>query len=406
MKKFLFALCLVVLFSVATASPTYAAENPFQKFFASVSNSFQRLTLLLPGDKDGKIVMNQAVQANQKLKSANVQAVMTFDLQKQDNSIANVKVNLDGPFEMNSPSDPSSYKQALHTAATFSMEGTSLSADADLKVTKDFLYFKLNQVPAVPLFDLSSLKGKWLKTENKPTESSTSLSADQQQRMKDATTKLFMDAHYGSAKKETKNGVGVYVLDVTLPKQSVVEYIKTVNEIQKENSKDVSPQMEADEQKSTDSLNKAIDNIGDLTATLWVDRSSFYLTHMDLPITYLVEKKDKSADSAAGGSMTGSGSPLAALDEVDKVKMLFTIDLKDFNQSVSFEEPQDAQDAKEAFQDMMGKAAVTPPSTFGVGSSELPGLTPTQKAQLQKYEQMKQQMNTPDVPTATPAEEQ
>jgi hypothetical protein len=394
MKKFLTALTLAAVLSIATASPTYAAENPFQKFFSSVSNSFQRIVLLLPGDKDGKIVMNQAVQASQNLKSATVESVVTLDLQKQETSVANVKINLGGPFEMNAAADPSSLKQSLHVAAVLSMEGTSLTADADVKVTKDFLYFKLNQVPAVPIFDLTSVKGKWLKTENQPTEQPTSLNADQQQRMKDATTKLLMGAQYSSAKKETKNGKSVYVLDVTLTKQAVTEYTKTILEIQKESITDPAARAKADAKTTEDEVEKMLNNIGDIKATLWIDRSSFFISHMDIPMTYTVEKKEKSEDAQAmTAALGGSTNPFAALDEVEKIKMSFTIDLKDFNQPVAFEEPTDAQDAKEAFQSMMGKSSAMPAPSLGVGSSELPGLTPAQKLQLQKYEKMKLEMD-------------
>jgi hypothetical protein len=403
MKKFLLTLSLIATVSLLLPSPAFAAENGIQKFFSSVttsiSNSVQRLSLLLPGDKNGKIVINQAAQASQNIKSAFVNSEMIFDLQEKETSLANIKLDISGPFEMNTVYDSNAYKQELHALGVVTMQGTTLTADADFKLTKDFIYFKLNQVPAVPVFDFTPIKGKWLKTENgKPASAATTdestppLNTDQEQRMKDALTQLLTEAQYSSAKKETKNSRPVYVLDVTLSKEAILDYAKTVIQIQQENAQTDAAKMEADQKQVESSLAKLLDNASELKATLWVDRSSFYITHIDVPIVFTVPAEQKNEDSVAVSALVGGSSPLAALDKVDKVKMTLTTDLKDFNQPIQFSEPTDAQDAKEAFQGLMGSSAPVVPA-FGEESSELPGLTPQQKLQLQKYEKMKLEMD-------------
>src|SRR5258708_26350834 len=54
---------------------------------------------------------------------------------------------------------------ALPILGVFSMQGTSLHADANVKITNDKLYFKLNEVPVLPFIDAGDLKGKWLSTD-------------------------------------------------------------------------------------------------------------------------------------------------------------------------------------------------------------------------------------------------
>ena len=76
---------------------------------------------------------------------------------------------------------------------------------------------------------------------------------------------------------------------------------------------------------------------------------------------------------------------LSALAQVNKVNILLTIDLDQFNQPFSVEEPTDAQPADQVFQKVVGSAMSQAVATPAATPSELPTLTPKQKLQLQKF---------------------
>src|SRR5258708_4514 len=163
MKKILFSLAASSLLMLGTATPTFAAENIFQRIGNSISNSFQRLYLILPGDKPGDAVMNQALQASQNLKSADMNTTLTADVMNNDQTLATVKLNLTGPYQLQDPADLQSYREAMNVTAEATMQGTTLRSTADFRMMNKNVYLKINELPALPFFDLSSIQGKWLK---------------------------------------------------------------------------------------------------------------------------------------------------------------------------------------------------------------------------------------------------
>ncbi len=381
MKKFSISFLVAVFLFLVSFSPAHAEENFFQKFTHQLQSGFQRVYLMLPGDKPGDVVLQQTVDAAKNIKTAQTKASASVDFLQADQNLANVKVNIEGPVEINSIYDPQSYKQDLKVSGEATMQGTSMKASADVKLTGSLVYFRLNELPVIPFFNFDELKGKWLKSEVKARKADAQLTQAQQDQFMQAYTKLFQSSKLSSAQKTTKNDHNVYVLDINIPKAALAEYLDTVNKIQTSNT-DV---VQTDEMKKD--FSKVLDNIGDLKVTLWIDQSSFFVRHIEMPISYIPEKQ-------ANPGM--AGTPLSALSQADKVNVLVTVDMDQFNAPITFEEPKDAEDAQQAFQKMMGgTTGVKPPvdlqpqTPTPTTPAELPGLTPAQKALLEKYRNMK-----------------
>ncbi len=375
MKKTIFVAFLSLMVLSVGAQPTFAAENIFQKAVSSVGNSLRRFYLTwIPGDKPGTSVLNQAMVATQQLKTAQVNSQITADLFHDEQSQGNVKIVVQGPAQMQPQVGNESAKQELNIDAEFTLQGTTLHLAADTKVAGNTFYFKLNQVPALPSVDLSSVTGKWYKTTSTTATASAQLSADQKEQLSAAMMKLTQSAQAGTAHADTKGDHSVYVVDVTIPRAALQEYLNTAISIQSE----ANPSQDANvTTKIQETLKKNTDTIGDLKGTLWVDKSSFYVRHIEVPITYLMPaQSDPIAESS-------TMIPLAALSQINKAVILVKADLDNFDQPIQFVEPTDALDAKEAFAASFGRM-MSPGMQSSEGTSELPTLTPYQKTQLQK----------------------
>src|SRR5258708_7158220 len=162
MKKIL-SICLVSLCLLTlSVRPSFAAGNIFQQISQTISNGLTRVYLLLPGDKPGDVVMSQTASSLQNLKSAQVNAVFSATLFNDDTEAANLKLTESGPVKVQNIYNTSSIKQSMNLAVQATMQGVSLQGNVDVKTNGQTIYLKINEVPPLP-FDLSNLKGKWLK---------------------------------------------------------------------------------------------------------------------------------------------------------------------------------------------------------------------------------------------------
>jgi hypothetical protein len=374
MKKIMAGTVLTVILFSATVRPAFAAENIFQKFTNSIQSRFERLYLMLPGEKSGQAVLNETTNAMQNLKTAQVNASITADLLQQGKSLANAKFMVKGPVKMGASYDPKSYQTDANVSGEVSMEGTTYKGNVDLKIDGETLYFKLNEIPALPFLSLGDLKEQWLKTENKMSEKEVTQTMENQEKNKEAFTKLVKSSQIGSAKKETRDGHKVFVVTVTTPKAALKQYIDDVKETSTQNvEKDAKELMNWDKQ---------LDQLSDLQSTVIVDANSFYLREYDLPFVFTPEQKAE-ADAQDRAMMTSSLIPGA--DKVDQVKVQVTMKMDQFNEPINFTVPTDAQDAQSAFQKAMMKNS-------GFGSSmTLPPAVPT----LSGDDQIKAKMVVP-----------
>ncbi len=383
------SLSLALTVFCVSARPTFAAstfdfganssQNIFQKVLNSISNGFQRFYLTtIPGDKDGKVVLYQGLLSTQQQKSAELTSDITAHFLHSSVEQATLHLNINGPFRLQNSVGQAPANQDLTIMGEFSLQGTSLKTVADVKTTPDKTYFKLEQVPNLPGVDLSSITGKWYSSANATSsassevgESSSNLTAAQQKQLQDALKNVFESAQVGKAVPQTKNDKPVFVVLVTLPRDSVEQYLSTIVEVQSAAKKDQKPEITASLQTK---LKELVDRSGDLKVTLWVDRASLNIVHAEFPISYALLKNDTAAFQKG---------PLAALSQVDQLNMNIVFDLDKFNQQLPFVEPTSSIDAADILSATLGKI-VAPSSTSSVGTSELPTLTPEQRKQLQE----------------------
>jgi hypothetical protein len=375
MKKILAASVVTLAIFSATVQPAFAAENIFQKIGDSLQSRFTRIYLMLPGEKSGQSVLNEATTAMQNVKTSVVDATITADMMEAGKSQANAKFTVSGPVKIDNAYDPKSYKQDLNFAAEVAMQGTTLKGNADLKIDGESLYFKLNEIPALPYFNLAELKGKWLKTENKAAEKESSMTAEKQEKAKAAFMKLVKASQIGSAKKETRDGHKVFVVSVTTPKAALKDYILEVRDT-------TTADIEMGDTLLTQ-LDSALDKVGDLNSTIYVDAGSFYVREYDLPLSFKPDTTEEETSMAKSAA-----NPLASLGKIDEVKLVITVKMDKFNEKIDFVTPSDAQDAKEAFQKAMMKG-----SPYG-SSMTLPTSTQPESDLMMKYK-------TPVVPSTT-----
>jgi len=374
MKKILIILVLFLALLSFGAKPTFAAENFFQKTVRSIGNGAQRFYLRwIPGDKPGESVLIQAISATEQLKTAQVASEITADLLQDDQSKGNAKITIKGPAQLQPQVSGEMTQQEMNFSGEFTLQGTTLRLVADAKVAGNTFYFKLNQVPALPNVDLSAITGKWYKTtmEAAASTENTQLSTDQKEQLNAASMQLWKSAKAGTAQAVTKNDHSVYMVNVTIPNKAVEEYLSAVVEVQSQAYSSQSPDITSRIQSE---LRQNLNKIGDIKAVVWVDKSTFYVRHIEIPISYAINQSSNEEASFA---------PLAALSQINKAIILIKVDLDNFNEPIQFVEPTDALEAKDALAASFGKM-MTPGLPSAEGTSELPSLTPAQRLQLQQ----------------------
>ncbi len=385
MKKSVVSLLVFGALLLGSAQPAFAAENIFQRLNNSIRSQTERLYLrLVPGDKAGEAVYRQSMIAAQNLETANMNMELGVDILDGQRSLAKATMTVVGPFEMTNKTSLADSKQDLSIAAEVSVEGTSFRGAADMKMTSETIYFKVNEVPALPGMDLSTLKGKWLKTKNTTLDGAkkTPPTAEDEQKLKDAYEKLLKASQIGKAKKETKNNKAVYVIESTIPKAALAMYIDevlAVSAAQLESG--FEPNMQA---TMKENIERGLSYISEVKAISWFDRATFLPVRVEIPLVVTLPRQET--------KMAGvpSSTQLANFQNADTVNINVLIDLSNFNEPINFVEPTDAQDAQEFFSEMMGTSMMNQGGTSGAqgsGTTELPTLTPAQQRQLQQYQQ-------------------
>src|SRR5579859_382347 len=327
MRKYLFSFATTALLFVSSAIPAYAAGNFFQTLLHSITNTAERVYLILPGDKPATLVLQQVGDTSQSLKTFQINSQLALDFLSDQKNVASVKLQVGGPVQLQTLQNPNQYQEDMNINAEVATAGLAMTSTGELRLVNKNVYFKIDEVPMLPFLNLDDLKGKWLKTAmGTSTVKTSQMTPDQQAKLKDAFLILLKNSQMSSAKKETKNDHAVYVIDIVLPKKALADYLVTAMQIQ------------GKQLQHTESLDALLNNISNVRATIWVDQSSFYVRHVELPLTYMPEKMSSPI-------LTNTNGLLNALAQVNKVNMLLTVDLDQFNQPFSVEEPSDAQPA-------------------------------------------------------------
>lgn len=395
-KKSLIVSAMTAVVFVGSTQPIFAAENFFQRTQRSISNTVDGLYLKLPGKKPGKLVVKQMSESYKKLKSFESDTTIDIQISGEGQQVGTAQLKLSGPTVVGEFWNPQTYKQEMKVNGNVSFEGTTLSAAAEVKMLDGISYFKITQLPSLPGVNLDQMKNQWVKVDPASqgvNAEETTLTAEQQQKMQAAFLKMLEGSEVSEAKPEKKDNVDVYVVTMTISKPAVVDYIVTATEIQRESMKNAATteaQKMALENQTPEmtkqSLEKAMEAIGDIRATVWVERKNYYPKHFELPIDVNLEKV------APGVSQGSATSP-----KVDKLQVKIVADTRKFNESFTITVPEGAEDAETFFQKMMGSSMApgmvpssVPSSQMNrrpsTGTSELPEMTEYQRMQLEQYE--------------------
>jgi len=398
---------------IGSAQPAFAAENFFQKIQHSVSSGLDGFYLkYIPGNKPGKLVVKQMTDSYKNLKSFEDDTAVDVDVIGNGQTLGSAHLKMTGPMVVGEFSNPQSYQQDLKVAGQVSMQGTTLSATADLKMINGVSYLRITQLPGLPGTSFDQVKDKWIKFDPAATRSATKdtvkWTPEQQQKLQDGFFKMVESAKVSEAKPDKKDGVDVYVITLNVPKQAVVDYVMTLSDTQLQAGAMIAPTK--DPAESRKNLETAMDAVGDVNLTLWVERNHYYPKHFELPLELDVKKILTAQESSTGKAMM----PVA--QQVDKVNLKIVSDISKFNESFTVTAPDSAEDAQTFFQKVMGPAmmggaaqvpsdtsmmgvnpGIVSPTSYptgrmplyrpSVGSSELPQMTDQQKKQLELYQQ-------------------
>ncbi len=340
MKKVTTLLIGITTLSLVIATPAHAA-NPFSNFTSKLRDRFEELTLKLPGNKPGLKVLEESFEEMEDIKSFTFDMNAYVDLQAQGQSQAEVTLDVVGPIEVKEVYNPEETKQDFNIKGELTMQGTTLKADADMKMDGQTMYFKLNQIPALPLpIDINQLKGQWLKSEIESTQKTrTEVTEEQEEELRQAFIELMKQSEISEATKEEKDGNKVFVVTAVMPDEALLTYINKVVKV-----------MQTDDAMSYDeaTIKDALDQLDPIQIEMWVDRGSLYTTHTATQIVFKPEQKE-----SLTAQQKATMGPLAMFSELDTIVVDITMDMKDFDKPINFEVPSDARDAEEVMQEIV-----------------------------------------------------
>jgi hypothetical protein len=397
-KVFTVAAALSISVAVMPVPAQAQVGNIFKSFSDSIRQKMGRVMLALPGKKSGSAVLQQAALVADDITSTRVDAsIDTNVIDKSGQDMLAFNLRLEGPMLIKDIYDPKSAQQDLHVNGELSMQGTSMVADADLKIDGKVIYFKLNQVPAIPFFPANQIKDQWLKMDlaasseammiedpgnEAEVHESTPLTTDQRQQLKDLSVKTLKNSEIGDATKETLDGHKVFVVEVKVPDQVIIDYIKESSRIQKI--------AEAEITEAEHDARKSLERVDEIMVKFYIDRSSFYTRQLELPL-----KMDVASDDSAAVDPTAALNPLGDFSQAQDLELMLKLTMDEFNQPVDFTAPSDARDAAEVFAEVMGGSlggGAGVPAGVGFGETQVsppvgavPNLTAEEVELLKQY---------------------
>lgn len=404
-----------------TAQPVLAAGNIFQQVQQSITGQFEKLYLqIIPGDKPGKLVLRQVGLASQNLKSFDGKTSIQVTAAGTTDSVGTATLTISGPTVMGQVWDTKSYKQDVNVTGSLSYNGKSYEAAANLRMVDGVTYLQVTQMPELSGVSLKDIQNTWVKFE--PLQATASANAktwtpEQQAKLQDAFYKMLNSSDVSPAKVEKKDGNDVYVLIATISKPALAEYFTAIRQLETE-TLEKNGESAAAAMTPADT-EKMLANVGEIKATFWIDKSSFFPRHMELPLTIDVKK------AAADENMTDTLPKTIPVDSVESLDLKITSDLSKHNQSFTIVAPEGAEDSRVFFTKIMGifmpglsgmggtGSMMLPTGTLpsgammpktgvptyrmpNVGSTELPTMSPEQLKALQQYEEMMKNLPTED----------
>jgi hypothetical protein len=403
-KRYVVVGAMSTMVFIGSAQPVFAADNFFQKIQNSVSSTVDGFYLrYVPGKKPGKLVIKQMVEASKKLKSFESDTTIDVQLMGEGQQIGTAQLKAAGPVIVTEYWNPMTYKQDLKMSGSVSFEGTALSANAEVKMIDGITYAKFNQLPTLPGFSFDQIKNIWMKFDPAAqgvTKEETTFTAEEQQKLQEAFNKMIEASQFSEARSEKKDDVNTYVVDITIPKSAVIDYMMVAGEIERQKminkaeSEDLKAMYEnVSPAEMRANYEKMMESVGEIKATVWVERKNYYPKHFEIPLEIRL-----------------TDAIVPQVGQADSIQLKINSSTSKFNESFTIEAPADAKDAQEVLMQMSGPTGPTmimgTPTGVGtgvsgtqqnmympnVGTSELPEMTEWQKMQLEQYQKQVEEM--------------
>ncbi len=348
---------LTLLFGLITAlvllNPSSALAAEQQGFMQKVGSFFgqikqqvtQKYLQITPGDKNGKLVLQQAVKSSENLKTSNLEMSLGSTLLKEDKELGTFSLNVEGPFKIDGLVQER-VEQEMNINGELGIEETSFNLNVDLKQDGQDMYVKLNQVPAVPLIDTNQLKNQWLYFKlNKGQEKSDQdqLTQEQQEQIMTAVADFIKRAEVGPAKKSELKGQKVFQIDIKLDKEEVKQLLLEVDQI-----------VNADKPKTDridqEELNEMFETLTTPEITMAVNQNNFYFSHLGFETSF--QRKDKLDQGQQLQALETQGSMFEALT-TEQANIQLDLYLSDFNHSVNFVVPENYDDGQKKIEEAL-----------------------------------------------------
>lgn len=378
-KKVIVLSSMFVLAFGMSTRPAFAAENIFQQIQQGITTRFQRIYLqLIPGNKPGKMVLQQMGAATQNVKSFSSRTDVSVKLMGEGSELGTASVTATGPTVVTDLWNPKTYQQEAAITGSLSYAGATMDLAANTKLVDGVSYLQLRQLPELGGIRTDSLLNTWVRFEQ--ATAAASLDQEALEKTQTAFYNMLNASEVSDANVEQKDGNDVYVFTAKLSKPAVAEYITAVRTAQGQ----AAELSEAQE---------ALENVGDITVTFWVDKRTFYPRHVELPLQITVEPKDLEQMG-----QTKLPTQLAPSD-LQNVDVKITTDMTQHNESFTITAPENAENSQVFITRILSlimpglpsmnlpsvPAGYRPPT---VGTTELPAMTPEQKRAIEQYEKM------------------
>ena len=404
-KKFLISIASssLLIGIVLITPPAALAQSPgfLQNFVNQFQQRWDRFFLRLPGNKSGIKVLQQSLLAMGSAQSFKLSGHVQIDTTTPEMGNSRLELTVTGPVMVKDIYDPSSAQQDLKITGKISAEGTSLEGDIDLKIDGRRMFVKLNQLPALPFLPIptTELKDQWIlfeKTETADDQSAidSPISPEDRAQLQAIYQQLLKASRISTARKETVDGQRVFIIEVVIPDEALVQYFKSLADLGSVNQK----MTEVEKTAAAENINRALATLDELKIIFQVRRDDFYLTAIDLSLVMNASQLQDLLKSEAGAI-----SPLTA-GQVGNLSIQLGLKLTDYNQPVEFNLPSDYRRAEEVMAQIMGGLGGNSNFLFPTGDSEknidqdqlqkilkpgnpveLPELTPAEQELLKKY---------------------
>lgn len=336
-------LMLFLLVTSLAAAPTAQAQNSsngfsFQSVFESIKNQTQRFYLrVVPGPKSGQAVLQQSLVEMEKTDTFQLNSDVQVNLVYADNSVEQLTSNITGPVQVTNIYEPDQYQLQLVAEGFFAPSGQPKTeenrAAAEMITHGGDSYLKIHALPSLGGdFELPELTDQWIVFNETIEQAEVEISPEEEQQLQAASVDLLKNAQVSEANKENRDGVDVFVINVTLPDEALLNYLDQVSQI---TGGDVEQNFDREQ---TAQLLAESDTI---TATVWIDRGSFHLRHLESRLGF-------------AGETIAVADPLSSTQRLNRVEVNLVVNMTDFNQPVEITAPEGARQFEEVMGEMMG----------------------------------------------------